>query len=504
MGNHNNDTSRMLDRAREGRINEQSIIGYDEGCMRLGSELDQAAVPTQANRPTGEVSTQDAAEDPGTRAHAGNNGSEITSDAKPHLVLLHYTAPPVVGGVEHVIGEQARLFSERGHAVMVVAGRGGAPAETDRIETVVIPALDSESDRNRTVRQALDSGMVPPDFREIQAQIEQALRPVLAGDRFVLAHNVLNYHFNLPLTAALHHLLDEGTIRHMIAWCHDVSRYVNPTSGAPLRYGFPWDLLRTWRPQLKYVAVSRQRQCVLSHVLGCPQEQIRVIPNGIDLHDFAGLGDVAAQLVEEFELLQADLVLLMPIRITRAKNIQRALDIIACLRDMGTQVRLVVTGPPDPHALDGKAYFDGLVALRHKLGLDREVCFLWEGLAGMSAPLVVGPAVVQELYRVCDLVLLTSDREGFGLPVLEAGWTDRPIFTTEVPALEEFEPSSVFSIGRGELAAQVAQRILDWADQDTSHRLRRQVRRKYGWPTIFQRHVEPLLQECGVPFRVQA
>jgi glycosyltransferase involved in cell wall biosynthesis len=473
--------------------------------MESGGERDQAATRALGNRPTGEACTQDAAGVPTTRAdaHMGNNGSQKSSDAKPHLVLLHYTAPPIVGGVEHVIGEQARLFLERGYAVTVVAGRAGAPGGTGPAETVVLPELDSESDGHRKVREALDSGMVPPEFREIQAKIEQALRPICAGDRLLLAHNVFNLHLNLPLTAALHHLLEEGTIRRMVAWCHDVSRYVNPTSGAPLRSGFPWDLLRIYRPEVTYVAVSRQRQCILSHVLGCPQEQIRVVPNGINLHDFAGLGRVVAQLVEEFELLQADLVLLMPTRITRAKNIQRALDIIACLRDLGTPVRLVVTGPPDPHALDGKAYFDGLVALRHKLGLDHEVCFLWEGLSGMPAPLVVGPAVVEELYRVCDLVLLTSDREGFGLPVLEAGWADKPIFTTEVPALEEFEPGSVFGIGRGELATQVAQRILAWASQDTSHRLRRQVRRGYGWPMIFRRYIEPLVQECCVSFKAQ-
>lgn len=285
----------------------------------------------------------------------------------------------------------------------------------------------------------------------------------------------------------------------MIAWCHDVSRYVNPTSGAPLRSGFPWDLLRTYRSDVTYVAVSRQRQRILSHVLGCAHEQIRVIPNGIDPHTFWGLGDLVSRLIEESDMLQADLVLLMPIRITRAKNIKRAFEIIACLRDMGMQVRLAVTGPPDPHALDGKGYFHELLALRRKLRLDREAVFLWEGMSGTPGPLTVGPTVVAELYRVCDLVLLTSDREGFGLPVLEAGLEGKPIFTTEVPALEEFEPGLAFTIARGELPMQVAVRILEWTRQDMSYRLRRQVRRDYAWSSIFRRHIDPLLQECTVP-----
>ena len=43
------------------------------------------------------------------------------------VALLHYTAPPVVGGVEQVLGQHARLLAEAGHAVRVVAGRGGVP-----------------------------------------------------------------------------------------------------------------------------------------------------------------------------------------------------------------------------------------------------------------------------------------------------------------------------------------------------------------------------------------
>ncbi len=465
---------------------------------------DQTGMQIQEDIPAPESSGPDAvgASTLRTSERMVNGRWEMADRAKPHLALLHYTASPVVGGVEQVVSQQARLFSDRGYAVTIVAGRGGVGAVPEPAKLVVIPELDSESEDNRKVMEALDSGMVVPEFRRMQMQIEQALSPFCANNTLLVAHNVFNLHLNLPLTAALHHLLDVRALRPMIAWCHDVSRYVNPTSGAPLRSGFPWDLLRTYRSDVRYVAVSQQRQCILSHVLGCPPEQIRIIPNGIDPRAFWRLGDLVSRLVEEFDMLQTDLVLLMPTRITRAKNIKRALDIIACLRDIGAQVRLVVTGPPDPHARDGKAYFQELLALRRKLRLERQVVFLWEGISGMAGPLTVGPTVVAELYRVCDLVLLTSDREGFGLPVLEAGMAGKPIFTTEVPALQEFEAGSVFDIARGELPMQIARRILDWAQQDTAYRLRHQVRRDYTWSLIFQRQIEPLLHERTTPAAV--
>ena len=43
-----------------------------------------------------------------------------------NVALLHYSAPPIVGGVESVLAHHARLLSEAGHNVRVIAGRGEA------------------------------------------------------------------------------------------------------------------------------------------------------------------------------------------------------------------------------------------------------------------------------------------------------------------------------------------------------------------------------------------
>ena len=50
------------------------------------------------------------------------------------IALLHYSVPPVVGGVESVLAQQARLMADAGHAVQVIAGRGGQfdPASRSR------------------------------------------------------------------------------------------------------------------------------------------------------------------------------------------------------------------------------------------------------------------------------------------------------------------------------------------------------------------------------------
>ena len=77
------------------------------------------------------------------------------------------------------------------------------------------------------------------------------------------------------------------------------------------------------------------------------------------------------------ELNEADLVLLMPVRITQAKNIEFALQVTASLKSKNIRPKLVVTGPPDPHDPEDMAYYQSLLELRQKLGVEREVRFVY-------------------------------------------------------------------------------------------------------------------------------
>jgi hypothetical protein len=38
--------------------------------------------------------------------------------------LIHYSSPPVVGGVESVLAYHARLMAGAGHSVRIITGRG--------------------------------------------------------------------------------------------------------------------------------------------------------------------------------------------------------------------------------------------------------------------------------------------------------------------------------------------------------------------------------------------
>ena len=137
------------------------------------------------------------------------------------IALLHYAAPPVVGGVERVIGEHARLMADAGHKVRIIAGRGAAV--DPRTEFISLPLVDS---RNPTILQAkseLDSGRIPSAFESLVDRLSNDLGSVLQNVDVLVAHNVCSLHKNLALTAALKHLEDAELHSRLIQWHHDIA-----------------------------------------------------------------------------------------------------------------------------------------------------------------------------------------------------------------------------------------------------------------------------------------
>jgi glycosyltransferase involved in cell wall biosynthesis len=90
---------------------------------------------------------------------------------------------------------------------------------------------------------------------------------------------------------------------------------------------------------------------------------------------------------------------------------------------------------------------------------------------------------------------MPSHREGFAMPVLEAGFVGIPVVCTDVPAAVEIGGEDVMLFDEGEDPDHLAGRLLCWAEDSGVHRLRRRVRQRYTWSAIFERDIEPLLRK---------
>lgn len=403
--------------------------------------------------------------------------------------LLHYTCPPVVGGVEQLMGIHAKLLVDHGHVVRVLAGRGGQLRGA--IGTTLLPALDSKYPSVLALNEQLERGRVPQNFEEQVADLERALGPPMEQFDVCLVHNAFTLHFNLPLTVALHRLAGRTTAR-LIAWCHDLS-WSNPLYLPRMHNRYPWLLLKTAAPGVRYVVVSQARRAELAGLTGMRLEDIRVVPAAVDPARMWKLGAATRRLLAHLGLLDGDPLILLPARITRRKNIGLALRVVDALVRQGIRPRLIVTGPPGPHNVRSADYVSELRRERQALGLEGRVLFLFEERDPSGRRIRVSDAMMGDLYQAADLLLFPSSQEGFGIPMLEAGIARLPVFAADIPALRETAGADAHFFNLDDSPDRIAALIASFVRSDPAYRLRRRVLDGYTWERVYEACIAPLL-----------
>jgi glycosyltransferase involved in cell wall biosynthesis len=410
------------------------------------------------------------------------------------VALLHYTAPPVVGGVEQVLGQHARLLADAGNAVRIVAGRGAS--QDPRIAFVRVAWADTRHPDVVQLQADLDAGRVPAALAAVAAALADELTAALDGVDVVIAHNVGSLNWNLALTTALHDILGRPDAPRGVLWQHDLA-WTLPAYRRRLHPGRPWDLLREPWPGVTQVTVSEARRADLAALMGLDPATIRVVPNGVDLAGLLGLAPATLTLARRVGLLAFDPLVLLPARITPRKNVEQALRVVAAMRAEGRPAAgLVVTGPVDPHEAGASRYLDALVALRQDLGLTGAAVFLVEELVDPAAE-----ALVHDLYRLADLLLLPSRDEGFGIPILEAAAHRLPIVCSDLQVLRDLAGDAAVYVAPDADPSGVAALALARLDGDPLVTFARRVRTEFAWEAVYRRGIAPLLTGPGTPVR---
>jgi glycosyltransferase involved in cell wall biosynthesis len=399
--------------------------------------------------------------------------------SRPRILLLHYTSPSVLGGVEQVMGAQATALRSAGADVAVVAGRGRpSPAGVPLIR---IAEVDSRHPTVLRDARALARGEVGPQHERLAAQLVRKLRPLVRRANRVVAHNVLTMHKNLALVAALARLGAEFPGR-VVAWTHDLA-WRDPRYAAERHAGEPWDRIARALPGIRYVAVSDEVAARLAELAGIDRSEVAVVPNGIDLPAVLGLSASGARLAERLRLYDADPLLLLPARLTRRKRVEAAVAAVGALRERGHSAMLVVTGPPGPHNPANRAYLAELRALVERT----PGAHLLHAL-GVRAPY----RLIADLYALADVLVLPSESEGFGIPVLEAGLSRLPVVCSDIPALRAIGGSDATYVPPDADGPAIADAVLARLAGDQAARLRRRAR-EHAWPRVLAERALPLI-----------
>jgi glycosyltransferase involved in cell wall biosynthesis len=378
------------------------------------------------------------------------------------------------------MGTHAAALHEAGATVTILAGRGGAAPRGVRI--VRVREADS---RTPTVERDLEALARGERTAKHDALVERLVTRI--GTQFknadrVVIHNVMTMPLNLALTEAFARLA-RAEPGKTVAWTHDIAAF-DKRYDQYRHPGEPWELITRALPGIRYVVVSEERAAQLSQLTGLSRERISIVTNGIDVEKVLGLSIAGARLAERLGILEAEPLLLQPVRLTKRKRVEAAIDATAVLRERGREAMLVVTGVIGPHDARNRIYLKELAARAAKV----------KGVKLLAAMGIrVHYEQVVDLYALADVLVFPSESEGFGIPMLEAGLHRMPIVCSDIPALRETggdDPIYVPPDASGEVIADAVEKALD------SRVMRMRSRaRAHAWPRILRERVLPVILE---------
>jgi glycosyltransferase involved in cell wall biosynthesis len=218
-------------------------------------------------------------------------------------------------------------------------------------------------------------------------------------------------------------LVHELPAASTIVTCHDVDTFRCLASPAEEIRSRPYRamthrILSGLRRAASVVCGSQATRDDLLRLGLLPEERIRVVPNGIDPDFLPEPSALACEWAAGHLATGGDptLDVLHVGNDVPRKRIDRLLRIVDAVRASGVGVRLVRVGGP-------------LTRTHKRLA------------AHLNVPLVELPHldrdVLRAVYARCAVLLMPSDREGFGLPVIEAFAAGRPAVISDIRALRE-------------------------------------------------------------------
>ncbi|MEN8446660.1 MAG: glycosyltransferase family 1 protein [Cyanobacteria bacterium J06555_13] len=200
------------------------------------------------------------------------------------------------------------------------------------------------------------------------------------------------------------YLLDK---RRTILTVHDCEMLAR-SSG--VRYFLLW-LFWFWLPAKRanhIVVVSAETKTQLMKIIQYDANKVQVIHNPVSL--------IFKPIPKRFN---SDRPRLLQIGTKANKNIERLAEALA-----GLDITLVIVGKLS----------------KQQVGVLRNNGIDFENLAGLS-----DQAMLEEYHR-CDLLLLVSTYEGFGLPIVEAQSVGRPVVTSNISSMPEIAGDAAYFV----------------------------------------------------------
>lgn len=407
----------------------------------------------------------------------------------PRAFVLHYTSPPDVGGCEIAAVELAVAAAQReGWSATLVTGTAAArTADSYGVNTISMPEIGTRHPQSQEIYHDVRAARFPTRLPQLAQTIRSQLDALVAPGDILLSINAFSLPYNIALTAALADLAHERKDVQQATWCFDLAVCMNDYDWTR-RNEHPWSLMWCKHPAVEYFVCSSPMCGQLANALGIDESNFHFVPAGVHSLRALRVADEIATVYRNRHLEGSFPIIFVPAKMSRRKALVRAVDVVAHLKRDWPNAHLVIAGSPSPHDEATDDYRRQLAQTIGDRGLEDTVTVLsW---LRRKDPRVTF-AETLSMMALADAVLMTSDRETFVIPILEATLSRVPIF---VPATQEVAAwagpySNMYHPAATPEA--IASYMSAYLKQTNASRLLA-VRREYSWSAALSRIVSRL------------
>lgn len=403
--------------------------------------------------------------------------------------LMHYSYPPVIGGVEKVVFDHAQLFAEYGYNVTIFSGDG--ENKNNDIKLNIIPELKSLRLFDAVLyQQIIDSETYPELFFNWSNTILKKLTKQIQDIDILIIHNILTMTLNLPLNKALLELMEQNPHKKFISWTHDVALN-NDKKKKVFKNIKIYDLIYKQNKNIQYIGISNYLKETLIKEIGFNQNSIKIIPNGIDLASFLEINPLSKQIMAKRKIDMYDFVIYYPGKIIKYKNIDYCLNIINQIKNQGKNPILVISAGKLPHTNDPE-YFNEIKDMVIRLDLQKNILFLDDEIDLQDKN--ISFKIVKDFYKISDVVFNLSSFENFGLPLIEAGIYKTPLIVNDLTVFKEIiKDNTPFIDINSDSPTLVASKIIEILKNNPQSKLFNKIKKNYNLENIFKNQIEPLV-----------
>ena len=376
------------------------------------------------------------------------------------ILMLTWEYPPrIVGGIARVVHDLSKRLIKDGHEVTVVTYRDSAD----------VP--EYENDKGVNVYR-VDNYMIHPNnfidwILQLNFNLVSNATEIInkEGDFDVIhAHDwlvanaakTLKNAYGIPVVATIH-----ATEAGRNSGIHnDTQRYINDTE---------WML--TYEAS-EVIVNSNYMKNELQRLFGLPYEKINVIPNGVNLSNFAGV-ERDYNFRRQYAMDNEKIILYVG-RLVYEKGVQHLIAAMPKILSNYHDAKLIISGRG--------GMMDELRQEASNLGLNDKIYFTG----------YLDSKQVQKMYKCADVAVFPSTYEPFGIVALESMLAGVPTVVSDVGGLDEIITHGVdgmkaYAGNANSIADSVTALLYDHQlASNVSKKARQKVKEQFNWEKIAQ------------------